>query len=125
MGKIIYIIPWAICDTDSLYIKKIENDKTSQPEAGDEYEEWIIKDVIPSPDRRSRDIYALVDVFKGYNLAERDNKTVPIISLTNSKKKVKELGFVKATDEEKEYILTRVLKVTKKKTEGAAKVRGA
>lgn len=124
MGKIIYIIPWAICDTDSLYIKKTENDGTAPLEIGAEYEEWIIKDVIPSPDRRSKDIYALVDVFKGYDVKEREDKVVPIISLTNSKKKVKELGFVKATDDEKAYILSKVLKVAKKTSGTRAKVRG-
>ena len=125
MSKIIYIIPWAICDTDSLYIKKTENDGSVQVVAGADYEEWIIKDVIQSPDRRSKDIYALVDVFKGYNVAEREGKVVPIISLTNSKKKVKELGFVKATEEEKNYILTKVLKLTKKTSDISAKTKKA
>lgn len=124
MSNIIYVIPWAICDTDSIYIKKVNNDGQAPAEAGLEYEEWIIKEVIPNPDRRSKDVYAIIDVFKGYNVEKKDDKVVPVISLTNSTKKVKELGFVKATEAEKEFISSKVLGV-KKKASGTKPMRAA
>lgn len=112
MSNIIYVVPWAICDTDSMYIKKVPSDTVPKPEKGMEIEDWCIRNVIPNPDKRSKDLYAIIDVYNGYNEKLRE-KGMSVFSLNNSSDRLKEYGYVKATDEESEYIRKKVLKLNK------------
>ena len=66
MSSVIYVVPWAICDTESIYVKKVKGDDVQVPEKGSEFNSWCIRNVIASPDRRTKDTYAIVDVFNGY-----------------------------------------------------------
>lgn len=112
MSNIIYVVPWAICDTDSIYIKKVSSDIAPAPEKGSAVEDWCIRNVIPNPDKRSKDVYAIIDVYNGYN--ERLNeKGMSVFSLNNSVDKLLEYGYTKATEAETEYIRQRVLKLDK------------
>lgn len=110
MSSIIYVVPWAICETDSMYIKKVNSDTVEAPVKGAAAWDWCIRNVIPSPDKRTKDIYAVIDVYNGYN--ERMNeKGMSVFSLSNSAEKLLELGFDRAEDSDAEYIRTRVLKL--------------
>lgn len=114
MSSIIYVVPWAICDTDNMYLKKVNSDETPAPVKGMAIDEdWSIRNVIANPDRRSKDIFAIVDV---YNSGEgnSNDKGMTIFSLNNSVDKLVEKGYVKATDAEREFISNRVLRLGKK-----------
>lgn len=110
--NIIYVVPWAICETESIYVKKVNGDNIPTPEKGSAVDDWCIRNVIPNPDRRSKDIYAIVDVYNGYkeNLNE---KGMSVFSLSNSVEKLEELGYVKATETEADHIRKKVLKLDK------------
>ena len=83
MSSIIYVVPWAICDTESIYVKKVKGDDIPVPEKGSEFNSWCIRNVMASPDRRTKDTYAIVDVFNGYK-DKMNEKGMSVFSLTNS-----------------------------------------
>ena len=112
MSSIIYVVPWAICDTDSIYIKKLASDTVPAPVVGQEIDDWCVRNVIPNPDRRSKDIFAVIDVYNGYKEKIRE-KGMSVFSLSNSESRLNECGYVKASEEEAEYIKTRVMKLGK------------
>lgn len=112
MSYIIYVVPWAICDTDSIYLKKVNSDTVPAPVKGMEFEEWCIRNVIPNPDKRSKDIYAIIDVYNGYS-EKLNEKGMAVFSLNNSVDRLLEYGYTKATEEETRYIRQRVLKIDK------------
>lgn len=114
MSSIIYVVPWAICDTDSVYVKKVPSETVPAPEKGAEFYEWCIRNVVPNPDRRSKDIFAIVDVYNGYK-DKMNEKGMSVFSLNNSPKVLTELGFEKASDTEASFIKTKVLKLEKSK----------
>lgn len=95
MSNIIYVIPWAICDTDSVYIKQVIRDEKHSVSAGDPFEEWRILEVVPDPDG-SNSVYAIVDVLDGYGTKNKQ-KGKPVICLTNSMARMMMLGFTRAT----------------------------
>lgn len=113
MSSIIYVVPWAICDTESIYVKKVASDTVPQPEKGLEIDDWCIRNVIPNPDKRSKDIYAIVDVYNGYD-SSKSEKGLSVFSLSNSADKLAEYGYVKADESEAEFIRNRVLGKGKK-----------
>ena len=112
MSNIIYVVPWAICETDNMYIKKVNSAEVPVPEAGAIFEDWCIKKVIPNPDKRSKDVYAIIDVYNGYD-AQRNEKGLSVYSLNNSVTKLLDYGYEKAKEEEKAYIRQKVLKIDK------------
>lgn len=112
MSNIIYVVPWAICETDSMYIKKVDSAAVPAPEAGAIVEDWCIKKVIPNPDKRSKDVYAIIDVYNGYD-AQRNEKGLSVYSLNNSAEKLLNYGYEKANEDEKAFIRQRVLKIDK------------
>lgn len=108
MSNVIYVVPWAICDTENVYTKKVASDTV--PAKGDTVFDWCVRDVIPSPDKRTKDIYVVIDVYNGYK--ERMNeKGMSVFSLNNSSDKLEELGFAKAEEKDAEFIRTKVLKL--------------
>lgn len=110
MSNIIYVVPWAICDTDSVYIKKVASETVPTPVKGEQVFEWCIRDVMASPDKRTKDTYVVVDVYNGYK--ERLNeKGMSVFSLSNSSKKLLELGFEKADEKDTDFIKNKVLKL--------------
>lgn len=112
MSSVIYVVPWAICDTESVYINKVGSDTVAAPEKGAEAWDWCIRDVMPSPDKRSKDVYAVIDVYNGYK-EKLNEKGMSVFSLNNSVERLEECGFVRATDTEADYIKARVLKLKK------------
>lgn len=112
MSNIIYVVPWAICDTESIYLKKISSDIAPKPEVGLEIDEWCIRNLIPNPDKRSKDIFAIIDVYNGYK-EKMNEKGMSVFSLSNSADKLQEYGYTKATDAEVEFIRQKVLKLDK------------
>lgn len=124
MSRLIYIVPWAICDTENLYVKRIEQKEAVLPKVQEEFDDWTIQSVIPSPDRRSKDVYIVLDVYRGYNFENR-NRDVAILDITNSVVRLQELGYESASDEDREFIRQKVLKWDKpvKKTATKAKVK--
>ena len=112
MSSIIYVVPWAICDTESMYIKKIDNDGSVVLEKGTPVDDWCIRDVINNPDRRSKDIYAVVDVYNGYNFNE-PGKAVSLLNITNSVNRLKEYGYRKADEKELAFLRQKILKLDK------------
>lgn len=108
MSRLVYVIPWAICDTENLYIKKVEQKEMELPKECDEYEDWTIQKIIPSPDRRSRDIYVLLDVYRGYDMKNR-SRQVAVLDVTNSIGHLRELGYMPAKEEERSFLRQRVL----------------
>ena len=42
MSNIIYVVPWAICNTDSIYVKKVPSDAAPAPVAGQVIDDWCI-----------------------------------------------------------------------------------
>lgn len=111
MSNIIYVVPWAICETDSMYIKKVNSADVPVPEAGAIFDDWCIKKVVPNPDKRSKDVFAIIDVYNGYD-AKRD-KGMSVYSLNNSKEKLLDYGYEKASEEDRTFIRQRVLKIEK------------
>ncbi len=109
MSRLIYIVPWAICDTENLYVKRMEQKETVLPNVQEEFDDWTIQSVIPSPDRRSKDVYIILDVYRGYNFENR-NRDVAILDITNSVSRLQELGYVTAEDSDREFIRQKVLK---------------
>ena len=114
MSQVIYVVPWAICDTGSVYVKKVPSESVPAPENGMEYEAWCIRNVMPNPDRRSKDVFSIVDVFNGYK-EKMNEKGMSVFSLNNSPEVLKEHGFTKADETETAFIKTRVLKLDKGK----------
>ena len=115
MSSIIYVVPWAICDTDSVYINKVDSTTVAAPEKGAEVWDWCIRDVVPNPDKRSKDIFAVIDVYNGYK-EKLNEKGMSVFSLNNSAEKLADYGFTKATDTQAAFIRERVMKLgTKKK----------
>lgn len=114
MSSIIYVVPWAICDTESIYVKRVKGEEAAIPEKGSEFNSWCIRDVIASPDRRTKDTYAVVDVFNGYK-DKMNEKGMSVFSLTNSPNVLLELGFEKAEETEAAFIKNKVLKLNKDK----------
>ena len=110
MSNIIYVVPWAICDTESIYVKKVKDETDTVPEKGSEFNSWCIRNVVPSPDRRTKDVYAIVDVYNGYK-DKMNEKGMSVVALTNSPKVLNELGFEKADDTETAFIKNKVLKL--------------
>ncbi len=110
--NVIYVVPWAICETDSIYIKKVNSDTVPAPEKGATVDDWCIRNVMPNPDRRSKDIYAVIDVYNGYKEALND-KGMSVFSLSNSVDRLEELGYTKASETETEHIKKKVLKLDK------------
>lgn len=110
MSKLIYIIPWAICDTENIYTRRIEQGESSVPEVGDSIDDWTVKKVIPNPDRRSKDIYVELDVYCGYDFKTR-SKDVSVLQINNSTEHLKELGYIQAEEPERSYLRKRVLKM--------------
>lgn len=109
MSRLIYVIPWAICDTDNLYVKRVEQKDDVLPKEQDSFDDWTIQQVIPSPDRRSRDVFILLDVYRGYDFQNR-SKEVSILNITNSVSHLQELGYETASETEKAFIRQKVLK---------------
>ena len=114
MSSIVYVVPWAICDTDNIYTKRVEIGSVPEPVKGDTVDDWCIRDVMPSPDKRSKDIYVVIDVYNGYQ-EKLNEKGMSVFSLSNSIDKLAEYGYVKAEDKEAEFIRTKVLKLKKSK----------
>ncbi len=112
MSKLIYIIPWAICDTENVYVKKVEQGQTEVPQVGDTVDDWTVKNIIPSPDRRSKDIYVELDVYRGYDFKNR-TKNVSVLRINNSMEHLQELEYMPAEDEDRSYIRQKVLKLDK------------
>ena len=112
MSSIVYVVPWAICDTETVYVRKVNSELVARPEKGEPIDDWCVRNVLASPDRRSKDVYAVVDVFNGYkeNLNE---KGMSVFSLSNSVERLTEYGYVKAEDKESEFIKSKVLKLDK------------
>lgn len=114
MSSIIYVVPWAICDTDNMYLKKVNSEAVPAPVKGMAIDDdWSIRNVIANPDKRSKDIFAIVDVYNSGDNGSGD-KGMTIFSLNNSVEKLEEKGYVKATDAEREFINNRVLKLGRK-----------
>ena len=114
MSSVIYVVPWAICDTESIYVKKVKGDDVQVPEKGSEFNSWCIRNVVASPDRRTKDTYAIVDVFNGYK-EKMNEKGMSVFSLTNSQDVLEDLGFQKADETETAFIRNKVLKLNKDK----------
>ena len=114
MSNIIYVVPWAICDTESIYVKKVASDTVSAPEVGAEVDDWCIRNIVPNPDKRSKDVYAIIDVYNGYK-EKLNEKGMSVFSLNNSRDKLLECGYTNATESETEFIRQKVLKLDKPK----------
>lgn len=110
MSSVIYVVPWAICDTDSVYINKVNSDTVEAPLKGAQAWDWCIRDVVPNPDKRSKDIFAIIDVYNGYK-EKMNEKGMSVFSLNNSTEKLTDYGFSKASDAEANFIRERVLKL--------------
>ncbi|MBQ9872478.1 MAG: hypothetical protein IJM27_11210 [Eubacterium sp.] len=111
MSDTYYVVPWAICDTDNIYIRKAE---ASEIAVGDAIDDWTVQKVVT--DRKTKDIYVIVDVYRGLRLSKGAAKDVGVVSLTNSVHYLEELGYRVASEEEAEYIRRKILKI-KQKTE--------
>lgn len=109
MGKLIYIVPWAICDTDNIYVKKVNQFTDGVPEEQTIVDDWSVKSVLKSPDKRTRDIYVILDVYCGYDFKSK-SRDVSILDVTNSVKRLQELGYVPAEETEKAFIRQKILK---------------
>lgn len=109
MSRLIYIIPWAICDTENLYVKRIEQKENLLPKAKDEYDDWTVQMVVPSPDRRSKDVYIVLDVYRGHDFKRKDRE-VSIIDVTNSVSRLQELGYEVADETDRTFIRQKILK---------------
>lgn len=125
MSRLIYVMPWAICDTENLYLKKIELKDEVLPKVQDTVEDWTVQKVVPSPDRRSKDVYIILDVYRGYNFKSQ-NREVSIVDVTNSVSHLKELGYEPANEADRGFIRQKVLNWDKpmKKT-GAVRKKNA
>ncbi len=110
MSNVIYVVPWAICDTEGVYTKKVVSDSVPVPEKGAPVYDWCIRDVILNPDKRSKDVFAIIDVYNGYK-EKLNEKGMSVFSLNNSVEKLTEYGFDRAEDKDAEYIKTKVLKL--------------
>lgn len=111
MSSVIYVVPWAICDTDNMYLKKVSSDTVPAPQKGMSVEDdWCIRNVIENPDKRSKDVFAIIDVYNGYK-EKLDEKGMSVFSLNNSVNTLMQRGYIKASDAEREFIRNRVLKL--------------
>ncbi|MBQ8982009.1 MAG: hypothetical protein IJ079_00320 [Lachnospiraceae bacterium] len=110
MSKLIYIIPWAICDTENIYTREVSQTDSVVPEIGDQIDDWTVKHVIPNPDRRSKDIFVELDVYCGYDFKNR-SKDVSVIQINNSAEHLMELGYTQTEEPEKSFLRKRVLKI--------------
>lgn len=109
MGKLIYVVPWAICDTDNIYVKKVNQTSDELPGEQDMVDDWMVQSVIKSPDKRTKDIYVILDVYRGYDFAKK-SKEVSVLDITNSVKRLQALGYMPAEEAEKTFIRQRILK---------------
>lgn len=109
MSKLIYIVPWAICDTDNIYIKKMNRISDELPEEQDTMDDWVVQSVMKSPDKRTKDIYVVLDVYRGYDFTKK-SKEVSVLDVTNSVKHLQALGYMPAEDAEKTFIRQKILK---------------
>lgn len=112
MSNIVYVVPWAICDTDHMYIRKAENDGSIVLDKGTPVDDWCIRDVISNPDRRSKDIFAIIDVYNGYDFKAEHNK-VSLVGLTNSVERLQQFGYTRADEQELAFLRQKVLKLDK------------
>lgn len=110
MSKLIYMIPWAICDTENVYIREVTQNESVVPEVGEQIDDWIVKNVIPSPDRRSKDIYVELDVYCGYDFKSR-SKDVSVLQISNSMEHLSELGYIPAAEPNRTFLRKKVLKL--------------
>ena len=108
MSRLIYVMPWAICDTENLYLKKIELKDEVLPKVQDDVEDWTVQKVVPSPDRRSKDVYVILDVYRGYDFKSQ-NREVSIVDITNSVSHLRELGYEPADETDRGFIRQKVL----------------
>lgn len=120
MSRLIYVMPWAICDTDNLYLKKIEQKHDMLPKVQEAVEDWTVQKVVPSPDRRSKDVYIILDVYRGYDFKSR-NRQVSVMDVTNSVSRLRELGYEPASEADRGFIRQKVLKWDKPIKKPAAK----
>lgn len=107
MSRLIYIMPWAVCDTEHVYIKKEEN-VAELPKATQYADEWYIRGVVPSPDRRTKDIYVILDPYNGFAFHEKGQGGM-ILSPQNTINRLQTLGYSRANEGEQEFILKKVL----------------
>lgn len=122
MSSIIYVVPWAICDTENVYIKKVSLEGADVLDKGTPVDDWCIRDVISSPDRRTKDVYAIVDVYNGYDFDNLDKKKpVEIVKLTNSITNLKSLGYEVADETQRQFIREKVLMIEKPGKKKASK----
>lgn len=114
VSSVIYVVPWAICDTENMYIKKVDKEAVPSLEKGMPVDDdWCIRNIIANPDRRSKDVYAIVDVYNSCGDKTKE-KDMTMYFLNNSVELLEEKGYVRATDLEREYINARVLRLNKK-----------
>lgn len=123
MGKLIYIVPWAICDTDNIYVKKVNQVTDEVPGEQTIVDDWSVKSVLKSPDKRTKDIYVVLDVYRGYDFKLK-SRDVSILDVTNSVKRLQELGYVPAEEAEKAFIRQKILKWDSAQVRKAAKKTG-
>ena len=112
MNSIVYVVPWAICDTDNVYIRRTENDGTADIKPGTEVDDWTVREVIPSPDKSSKDLYVILDVYGGYRFTEEGKKSVKVVRFTNSTGRLAALGYEPAQEQERTFIRRMVLKLS-------------
>ncbi len=112
MNSIVYVVPWAICDTDNVYIRKTENDGTAELVPGTAVDDWTVREVIPSPDKSSGDLYVILDVYGGYRFTEETKKNVRVVRFTNSSSRLTGLGYEPAEEQERTFIRRKVLKIS-------------
>ena len=90
MSSVIYVVPWAICDTESIYVKKVKGDDVQVPEKGSEFNSWCIRNVIASPDRMlGQPASLMIEGYKSYETAickmeARDFKSEFDVSVINT-----------------------------------------
>lgn len=123
MGKLIYIVPWAICDTDNIYVKKVNQVSDEVPGEQTIVDDWSVKSVIKSPDKRTKDIYVVLDVYRGYDFKTK-SREVSILDVTNSVKRLRELGYTPAEESERMFIRQKILKWDSAKVHKAAAKTG-
>ena len=75
---------------------------------------------MPSPDRRSKDVYIILDVYRGYDFKNR-GREVSILDITNSVSRLQELGYEPANENDRAFIRQKVLKWDKPVKKAAKK----
>ncbi len=113
MSSIFYVVPWAICDTDRIYIRKTENDGSREYQTGEELDDWTIQKI--HTDKKTGDLYILLDVYRGCRASKGMARDINIVSLTNSVHFLQELGYRAADEQEADFIRSRVMRIRRKK----------